>query len=58
MRPPKEQFKEKNGIILVPMNNPIHYIAIKDEVDKPEKFSLQINNAVQNGPENNQSQSD
>ena len=37
------------------MNNPIHYIAIKDEVDKNDKFSPQINKNVQAVPEINQS---
>ena len=40
------------------MNNPVHYIAIKDEVDKNDKFSPQINKHVQAVAEINQSQSD
>ena len=52
-----ESPKEKSGIILVPMN-PIHYIAIKDEIDKIDKFSPQINVEAQPGKDFNLSQSD
>jgi len=38
--------------------NPVHYIAIKDEVDKIEKFSPQINTGIQPGKDYNISYSD